>query len=109
MIGQSGIRDWKIQRFTAIFLGLYILFLGAFFIQHPTVPYDHWRYLFSQLWMQVASLFAILSVALHAWIGLWTILTDYIKPVTVRYILQSLILFALFGYSVWGIFILWGN
>ncbi|MGD9592998.1 MAG: succinate dehydrogenase, hydrophobic membrane anchor protein [Candidatus Berkiella sp.] len=48
-------------------------------------------------------------MAFHAWIGLWTVLTDYVKPLLIRYVFQAIILLALFVYVVWGIFILWGN
>jgi succinate dehydrogenase / fumarate reductase membrane anchor subunit len=63
------------------------------------------------LWpfVQLSTLFALFSLALHAWVGLWTVLTDYVKPLILRYLLQAIILLALFVYVVWGIFILWGN
>ena len=104
-----GLRDWLIQRFTAIFLGFYSVYLLVFLFQHPDLNYNDWRALFSSYWMQIASLFALVSIGLHAWIGLWTVLTDYVKSTFWRYVLQAAILFALFGYVVWGIMILWGE
>lgn len=105
----TGLRDWLIQRVTAIFLGGYSLFLLIFLFQHPDLHYNDWRSLFSSLWMQVASILALFSIGLHAWIGLWTVLTDYVKSTLWRYVLQTAILCALSGYVVWGIMILWGE
>lgn len=108
-LGGSGLRDWLVQRFTAIFLSVYVLGLGIFLWQHPGLEYTQWQQLFSQPFVQVATLFALICTAFHAWIGLWTVLTDYVKILSVRYLLQFVILFALFWYVIWGIWILWGN
>lgn len=104
----TGLRDWLIQRFTAIFLGLYVVGLMGYIWVHPQLEYTQWQELFSLPFMQIATLFALLCTALHAWIGLWTVLTDYVKILSIRYLLQFLILFALFWYVIWGIWILWG-
>lgn len=107
-LGGTGLRDWLIQRYTAVYLVLFTIFLFVFFIRHPDLAFDDWQGLFSHFSMQIGTLFALICIVFHAWIGLWTILTDYIKPVFLRYFLQGIILLALFGYVVWGILILWG-
>lgn len=106
-LGGTGSRDWLIQRFSAVFLAIYTLFLMVFLVVHPQITYDVWIQLFSATWMQIATLFALLCLVLHAWIGLWTVLTDYVKPLFLRYALQGIILFALFSYGIWGVMILW--
>ena len=50
----------------------------------------------------------VVSIITHAWIGLWTVCTDYIKPVCIR---TSVILFLLLAEAillVWGLKIVWG-
>ncbi|MBI2791328.1 MAG: succinate dehydrogenase, hydrophobic membrane anchor protein [Gammaproteobacteria bacterium] len=108
MLG-SGSRDWLMQRFTAIFLAAYTLFLLFFFVRQTPVSYEALLHLFSGRVMQLSTLFALICIAFHAWIGLWTVLTDYVKPLLLRYLLQAVIIITLFVYVVWGIFILWGN
>lgn len=103
----TGLRGWLLQRFTAIFLSVYSVFLLIFLFQHPDLNYNDWRGLFSSYWMQIASLIALISMGFHAWIGLWTILTDYVKSVFWRYVLQATILIALLSYVIWGVMILW--
>ncbi len=109
MSSSNGSRDWLVQRFTAVFLAIYTVFLFAFIVRHPAFSYADWQNLFSSRVMQLSTLFALISIALHAWIGLWTVLTDYVKPLLLRYLLQAIIVLTLFVYVVWGIFILWGN
>lgn len=109
MSSANGSRDWLIQRFSAILLAAYTIFLFAFIARHPSFTYADWQALFSSRVMQLSTLFALISIAFHAWIGLWTVLTDYVKPLLIRYVFQAIILLALFVYVVWGIFILWGN
>lgn len=108
-LGGTGSRDWLVQRFTAVFLALYTIFLFVFILKESELSYGVWLELFSHPLMQLSTLFALFCVAFHAWIGLWTVLTDYVKPLLLRYLLEGIILLVLFTYVVWGIFILWGN
>lgn len=105
----NGLRDWLIQRFSAVFLAAYTLFLVFFVLTHPELTHEQWQWLFSNMVMQVSTVIALIMVALHAWVGLWTVLTDYVKPIFLRYFLQGLILLILLGYVIWGILILWGT
>ena len=106
-IGRNGIQDWIIQRVTAYVLALYTLFLLGFFV--PTdVDYQAWSALYSQGWFKIFSLLALLSIAGHAWVGLWTVSTDYIKSAMPRFLLQAACILVMFVYVVWGIQILWG-
>ena len=43
-----------------------------------------WHALFHCAWFQIASLVALFTVSLHAWIGIWTVTTDYIKCTALR-------------------------
>jgi len=107
-LGGTGLRDWLVQRYTAVFLGIYTLFLVGFVLMHNELTYEDWLALFASPFMQICTLFALVCVAFHAWVGLWTVLTDYVKPLFLRYLLEGVIIFTLFGYVVWGIFVLWG-
>ena len=52
----------------------------------------------------------------HAWIGMWTVSTDYLtvrlmgpKATGLRIVFQTGYVLVLFVYLVWGFRILWGN
>lgn len=106
--GRSGLSDWLIQRVSAIILALYTLFIVAYLLLNPGLDYATWSGLFAQTWMRIFSLLAFVSIAAHAWIGLWTVTTDYLKATGIRLIIQTFIILAIFVFLVWGIQILWG-
>jgi succinate dehydrogenase / fumarate reductase membrane anchor subunit len=106
-IGRNGIQDWLIQRVSAYVLAFYTLFLLGFFV--PTeVDYQSWSALFDQTWDKIFPLLALLSIGAHAWVGLWTVSTDYIKSAMQRFLFQAACILVIFVYVVWGIQIIWG-
>ena len=57
-----------------------------------------------------------LALAGHAWVGMWTVFTDYIttgklgsSAAGLRLVLQSLMIIAILVFLFWGIMIFWGN
>lgn len=112
--GRSGLYDWLIQRISAVVLTAYTFFIVGFILLHPDMTYGEWSGLFAHFWVRVFSLLALLSLAAHAWIGLWSVLTDYVTPMTlgkaataVRVTIQIILGVVTVAYTVWGIEILW--
>ena len=58
--------------------------------------------------VMASAFFTLLCVLIHAWIGLWQVLTDYIKPVGLRGALQFALVVVLFVYVMTGFVVLWG-
>jgi succinate dehydrogenase / fumarate reductase, membrane anchor subunit len=106
--GRSGAYDWMVQRVTAVILALYTAFMVGLIIFTPDLDYATWSALFSKTWMRVFSLLALVSLGAHAWIGLWTISTDYLKNGVQRFIFQASCGLLMFIYFVWGVQTLWG-
>lgn len=102
-----------LQRVSAVILLAYVLFIvGAV---AGGIDYFAWKALFSATWVKIFSLLAILSLAAHAWIGLWSVLTDYLTERlmgttgnVLRLVFQILCSLTIFVYVVWTIQILWG-
>ncbi len=107
-LGRSGLSDWMIQRVSAVILAFYALFIVLYLLFNPGLDYAAWSGLFSQTWMRIFSLLAFVSLAAHAWIGLWTVTTDYLKPTAIRVGVQILVILSIFVFLVWGIQVLWG-
>lgn len=103
----EGLRDWLVQRLTSIILGIYILFLLAFIFFNPNMVFPDWRDFFANPWVQVFSVLFLLSLVAHAWVGMWTIATDYIKITWLRVFFEAIVILALFCYLIWGIYILY--
>lgn len=105
----NGLKDWLIQRVTAIYLAVYFVFLATFLARHPGMNYETWLTLFSSVWVQIGTVLAVLVMSLHAWIGIWTVSTDYIKCTMIRLSVQMLVALWLAGQFIWGLMIVWGR
>ena len=57
--------------------------------------------------MKLATFLFLVSLFLHAWIGMRDILMDYIKPTGVRLGLRDRSAVALVAYAGWALQILW--
>ena len=106
--GRSGLYDWMIQRVSAVVLAAYTIFIIGYLFLNTDLTYTQWNSLFEQTSVRIFTLMALLSFGAHAWIGLWTISTDYIKATVFRFLFQALSGLVMFVYVVWGVQILWG-
>ncbi len=107
-VGRNGVHDFILLRASAIILVSYTLLLAGFFIVTPTVTYDVWQGFFGNVSVKVATILALLALLVHAKIGVWQVLSDYIKPAFLRALLQFLFSLALVAYLVFGFLIVWG-
>ncbi|PVZ69591.1 succinate dehydrogenase, hydrophobic membrane anchor protein [Pelagibaculum spongiae] len=107
-LSKNGLTDWLYQRATAIVLALYTIFFAGFLIGSPEITYATWSHLFAATWFKVFTLATVISVAVHSWVGMWGILTDYVKPNGLRLLLQMLVIFVCLIITLWCLLILWG-
>lgn len=103
-----GLRGWLVQRVSAAVMVIYTLLLLAIVLRAPELDYDSWQALFENQWMRLATLLFLLSMFLHAWVGMRDILMDYIHPTGARLALEILTVLALVFYALWSLEILWG-
>ena len=114
-LSRSGLYDWMLQRLSALVLGIYSIFIFGYILCHPDIGYHEWRGLFANLLMKIFTLLFLLSLMAHAWVGMWTIATDYLndrafgsKAVFIRFPVQLVFFITLFCYLIWAVDILWG-
>ena len=107
-IAHYGWRDWLIQRVTAVVMLVYTLFVLAVIVSLPRLDYDHWRSLWELTVMRYATILFVVSVLLHAWVGVRNIFMDYVKDTGLRLVLYVLVILTLIAYGVWAWQILWG-
>lgn len=114
-LGKNGLYDWVIQRATAVILGVYFLCMMGFLISCPELTFEQWHSYMTSTFMRIFSLLALVSMAAHAWVGLWTISTDYLTTrqmgaagTVIRIAFQAVCALVTVVYVVWGIQILWG-
>lgn len=87
--GRSGLYDWMIQRVTALVLAAYTIFMIGYLAFGAELTYEMWKSLFEHTAMRIFTMLALLSLAAHVWIGIWSVSTDYIKPPVIRILFQS--------------------
>ncbi|BCE02817.1 succinate dehydrogenase, hydrophobic membrane anchor protein [Marinicellulosiphila megalodicopiae] len=104
---RNGLTDWIVQRVSAVILAAYTLFIMAFFMCSVDVTYASWTGLFSNLWVKVFTLLTVFSIVAHAWIGMWTVFTDYVKSTAVRAFLQIGLFVILFFYFFTAVLAVW--
>jgi succinate dehydrogenase / fumarate reductase membrane anchor subunit len=92
----------------------WFLYVGFVIATADSLDYLAWQALFTATWMRIFTLFALISLCAHAWIGMWTISTDYFTTrmlgsaaTKIRFIFQLACLVVLLVYFVWCIQILW--
>ena len=102
-----GLRDWLSQRITAALMVLFTLALLLQLIFGGKLGYDRWTGIFSQQWMKLLAFVTIVSLALHAWVGMRDIWMDYVKPMGVRLLLQVATIVWLVGCAGWAVQVLW--
>ncbi|GAA0522293.1 succinate dehydrogenase, hydrophobic membrane anchor protein [Pigmentiphaga sp. GD03639] len=107
-----GVKDWILQRITAVILVVYTLVLGIGALVTPEFTYENWVRLFNFEVLsfplgKLLAMLAFLSLAYHAWIGVRDIWMDYVKPTGIRLALQVLTVLWLVGSVVYAAQILW--
>ncbi len=112
--GRSGLSDFVVQRISAVIIALYVVCLAVFFLANPHVSFETLSGFFATLPMKMFSTLTVFAIAAHAWIGMWTVGTDYVRAhyfgahaTTLRIIYQFGCLSILFVYVLWALQIFW--
>jgi succinate dehydrogenase / fumarate reductase membrane anchor subunit len=108
----SGVHDWLWQRLSAIVVAAYTLFIFLFLLINTlgsanNLSYATWHGLFGMLWMKIATVIFMVALIVHIWIGIWTVLTDYVHCAFIRNTLLFLFNIGYLIYLIWTISILW--
>lgn len=105
---RNGVKDFLVQRVSALILAIYTIVLIAIMCTKSPMTYGAWAAMFHNPCMQFVTLLAVIALIAHAWVGIWTILGDYIHCAWARSVLMLIFVIAFLGYIVWMIEILWG-
>lgn len=115
-LGRNGLSDWLIQRVSAVILAVYTVVVLGWLVTQGEVTYDAWSGFMGCLLMQIANTFMIVAVGAHAWIGLWTVTTDYLTTrqmgpaaTGIRLLVQVVIALLTLVYLLWGLVTIWGG
>ena len=102
-----GLRDWLVQRASAVVMAVYAVVVGLWVLIDPPMNQGAWKTLLTGGWMRVATFLFVVSLILHAWVGVRDIVMDYVKPAWLRLTLYVLVILTLVAYAGWSVQILW--
>lgn len=97
----EGLRPWVIQRVTAVYIVLFILYAAYSYFSTEVITYTAWRtWLYSPFNTTVVGLFVI-ALLFHAWIGMRDVTLDYVHNIMLRIFVLAVVMGVLLGSGLW--------
>jgi succinate dehydrogenase / fumarate reductase membrane anchor subunit len=105
----SGFVEWLLQRISAVYLAGFCLYLTMRLLVLPFPDHYSWTSWFTQGGVRLAWALALTSLLIHAWVGMRSVYLDYVKPLWVRFVVQTLTALAIASLALWAADILLGG
>jgi len=99
----TGLRAWLVQRVSAVFMLVFIVFLLLHFLFDRPQSYLAWRDWVLSPAVSTAAIVFFAALIAHAWVGLRDVVLDYIHPIAARVVVLALLGFGLMALGVWVI------
>ena len=97
-----GLRPWLIQRISAVYLALYVVYASLSLAVVNEFSYPQWHgWLFHPVNTIATGLFVI-ALLMHAWIGMRDIILDYVHNTLVRMMAFTVVIVILIGSGLWS-------
>ncbi len=81
---------WYTQRYTSLIILCYLIYILSFIFTNQDINFFSWSDFFLSFQVRFLSSIVFLVIVLHAFIGLWTVATDYLTKRTLGYLNISL-------------------
>lgn len=103
----SGLRAWLVQRVTAVYMLLFLVFLLVHFLLDRPTSYLAWHIWIVNPTVSITGVVFCAALLAHMWVGLRDVILDYVKPLAVRIVALALLVPGLIALGAWMIRILW--
>jgi succinate dehydrogenase / fumarate reductase membrane anchor subunit len=103
----AGLRAWLVQRVTAVYMLVFIVFLLAHFLFNPPGSYLAWHAWILGPAVSIAALVFFAALLVHVWVGIRDVILDYAQPIAVRVLVLALLGLSLIGLGAWVIRVFW--
>lgn len=97
----QGLGSWLLQRFTAVYLAVYLAAMSIGLLVRGIPDYHAWRDWFGQPLTGVLTAIFAIAVVLHVWVGMRDVLIDYVHAVWLRLLLLATFALVLTGSLLW--------
>ena len=101
-----GLRAWLLQRLSAVYLLLFLLYLVVRFGAAPVSDFAQWQGWLADPLVNLATGLFILSLLMHAWVGMRDVVMDYVTHTGIRVALFALVGLTLAGCGLWSLRVL---
>ena len=81
---------WYSQRYTSLLILSYLIYILSFIFTNQDINFFSWSDFFLSFQVRFLSSIVFLVIVLHAFIGLWTVGTDYLTKRTLGFLNVSL-------------------
>jgi succinate dehydrogenase / fumarate reductase membrane anchor subunit len=81
---------WYTQRYTSLIILSYLIYILSFIFTNQDINFFSWSDFFLSFQVRFLSSIVFLVIVLHAFIGLWTVGTDYLTKRTLGFLNVSL-------------------
>ena len=102
----SGMKAWLLQRISAVYLAVFLVYFLASLLICAPKSYDDWHSWMTSGAMSLAVTLFFMALLIHAWVGIRDVLIDYIKPFSLRLTMLILLASGLVVMALWVIRVL---
>ena len=102
----TGLGEWLLQRLSALYISGFVVFLVVRFSLIPIREYTDWKTWVSSGVVRIGLALFIASVLVHVWIGIRSVLMDYVRILWFRFFLLLFMAVGLITQALWSAYIL---
>jgi succinate dehydrogenase / fumarate reductase membrane anchor subunit len=102
----EGLKPWVVQRVSAVYITLFLIYSFIAGLNVEVVSYDHWRAWLFHPFNSIAFGLFVGAVLFHAWIGMRDVVLDYVHNIMLRIFVLAMIMGVLIGCGLWMIRVL---
>jgi succinate dehydrogenase / fumarate reductase membrane anchor subunit len=102
----DGLRTWLLQRISAVYLAVFLVYALVYLWLNPQPDYAAWRAWIANPAVSIACAGFVLALLIHGWVGLRDVTLDYVHHLGLRLAVLTLIAFLLIGCGLWTVRIL---
>ena len=81
---------WKVQRYSSVLILGYLIYILSFFAFNDEINFFTWSNFFLSFEVRFLTSIVFIIIVMHAFIGLWTVGTDYLIHRTLGFLNKSL-------------------
>jgi succinate dehydrogenase / fumarate reductase membrane anchor subunit len=97
----EGLRPWVIQRVSAVYIVLFIVYAASCYFTADAIAYESWKnWLYNPFNTTVVGIFVI-ALLFHAWIGMRDVVLDYVHNIMLRIFILAILIGVLIGSGLW--------